>query len=286
MIAPVQCEYLALEGLTQLLHTLSRVRQALNPRLANLYLLMTMFDARTGLSQGVVGEVRRHFPRLFLGTIIPRTVRLGEAPSYGQSILRYDSAGGPTPPTGPWRKRWTGASPGGRLVPPRRAAQRGPRPGPRRPDRAPPEGPESPPPGAPGPRRPRGPPGARPPDGTLLEVELGRIEPNPRQPRRRMEEAELGELANSIREHGLLSPWWSPPSRPAARGAPRYRLVAGERRWQAAKIAGLVRAPVVVREVTPRELLELALVENVQREVLNPLEMARPPTSSWPRSSA
>ena len=58
MIAPVQCEYLALEGLTQLLHTLSRVRQALNPRLANLYLLMTMYDARTGLSQDVVRDVR------------------------------------------------------------------------------------------------------------------------------------------------------------------------------------------------------------------------------------
>jgi chromosome partitioning protein len=93
VIAPVQCEYLALEGLTQLLDTLSRVRRALNPGLTRLFLLMTMYDARTGLSQGVVEEVRRHFPSLFLGTIIPRTVRLGEAPSYGQSILRYDPAG-------------------------------------------------------------------------------------------------------------------------------------------------------------------------------------------------
>jgi chromosome partitioning protein len=93
VIAPVQCEYLALEGLTQLLDTLSRVRRALNPGLTRLFLLMTMYDARTGLSQGVVEEVRRHFPHLFLGTVIPRTVRLGEAPSYGQSILRYDPAG-------------------------------------------------------------------------------------------------------------------------------------------------------------------------------------------------
>ena len=54
---------------------------------------MTMYDARTGLSQDVVRDVRRHYPRLFLETIIPRTVRLGEAPSYGQSILRYDPAG-------------------------------------------------------------------------------------------------------------------------------------------------------------------------------------------------
>lgn len=93
VLAPVQCEYLALEGLTQLLETLRRVREALNPRLQRLFLLMTMFDARTGLAQSVVDEVQRHFPQLFLSAIIPRTVRLGEAPSYGQSILRYDSSG-------------------------------------------------------------------------------------------------------------------------------------------------------------------------------------------------
>ena len=93
VIAPVQCEYLALEGLTLLLDTLRRVREALNPGLRQLFLLMTMFDARLGLSQGVVEEVQRHFPELFLRTIIPRTVRLGEAPSYGQSILRYDPSG-------------------------------------------------------------------------------------------------------------------------------------------------------------------------------------------------
>jgi chromosome partitioning protein len=93
VIAPVQCEYLALEGLTQLLETLRRVRQALNPRLQRLFLLMTMFDPRLGLSRSVVEEVQRHFPELFLRTIIPRSVRLGEAPSYGQSILRYDPLG-------------------------------------------------------------------------------------------------------------------------------------------------------------------------------------------------
>ncbi|MDQ3700186.1 MAG: AAA family ATPase [Chloroflexota bacterium] len=93
VIAPVQCEYLALEGLTQLLDTLRRVRETVNPKLARLFLLMTMFDARTGLSQSVVDEVRRHFPHSFLATIIPRSVRLGEAPSYGQSILRYDPHG-------------------------------------------------------------------------------------------------------------------------------------------------------------------------------------------------
>jgi chromosome partitioning protein len=93
VVAPIQCEYLALEGLTQLLETLRRVREALNPNLRKLFLLMTMFDARTGLAQSVVEEVRTHFPDVILPTIVPRTVRLGEAPSYGLSILRYDPAG-------------------------------------------------------------------------------------------------------------------------------------------------------------------------------------------------
>ena len=93
VVAPVQCEYLALEGLSQLLDTLRRVREVLNPRLRKLFLLMTMYDARTGLAQSVVEEVRTHFPDVILPTIVPRTVRLGEAPSYGLSILRYDPAG-------------------------------------------------------------------------------------------------------------------------------------------------------------------------------------------------
>ena len=93
VVAPIQCEYLALEGLSQLLETLRRVREALNPNLRKLFLLMTMFDARTGLAQSVVEEVRTHFPDVILPTIVPRTVRLGEAPSYGLSILRYDPAG-------------------------------------------------------------------------------------------------------------------------------------------------------------------------------------------------
>lgn len=132
--------------------------------------------------------------------------------------------------------------------------------------------------------------------GRPLEVELGRIERNPRQPRRQMDEQQLADLADSVREHGLLQPLVvtriAPPAGGASAGSapggsagdrdasawaggpPRYRLIAGERRWQAAKIAGLVRVPVVLRDVTPRELLELALVENVQRADLNAVEEA------------
>jgi chromosome partitioning protein len=90
ILIPIQCEYLALEALGQLLNTVQLIRDNLNPRLRIFGMLMTMFDARTNLSQQVVEEVRSHFPELIFGTVIPRSVRMSEAPSYGRSILDYD----------------------------------------------------------------------------------------------------------------------------------------------------------------------------------------------------
>ncbi|MBI5287481.1 MAG: ParA family protein [Chloroflexi bacterium] len=89
VIVPVQCEYLALEGLGQLTSTLELVRRNLNPHLSLRGLLLTMFDGRTNLSQQVADEVRAHFAQTFK-TVIPRSVRLSEAPSHGQSIFQYD----------------------------------------------------------------------------------------------------------------------------------------------------------------------------------------------------
>jgi len=89
VIVPVQCEYLAMEGLTRLLQTIGIVRKSLNPRLTVRGLLMTMFDGRARLSQQVVDEVRRHFPDRVFDTVVPRSIRLGEAPSYGEPILSY-----------------------------------------------------------------------------------------------------------------------------------------------------------------------------------------------------
>jgi ParB family chromosome partitioning protein len=107
-------------------------------------------------------------------------------------------------------------------------------------------------------------------DGSgLLEVDVDRIAPNPRQPRYVLDEAALGELADSIRQHGILQPLIV--TRGEGEG---YLLVAGERRWRAAREAGLRTVPVVVKEVTPRQRLELALVENLQRQDLTPLEEA------------
>jgi chromosome partitioning protein len=89
VVIPVQCEYLALEGLGQLTHTISRVRTALNPQLVIRGLVMTMFDGRAQLAQQVVAEVNKHFPGKVFRTIIPRSVRLAEAPSYGLPISAY-----------------------------------------------------------------------------------------------------------------------------------------------------------------------------------------------------
>lgn len=102
-----------------------------------------------------------------------------------------------------------------------------------------------------------------------MEVDLEAIAPNPWQPRRAAETASLQELADSIRQHGILQPLVV-----TALGEGRYQLIAGERRWHAAKLAGLAQVPVLVREATPEEALELALVENIQRADLNPLEEA------------
>lgn len=103
----------------------------------------------------------------------------------------------------------------------------------------------------------------------ITEVDLDAIEPNPHQPRRRFGEAELAELADSIREHGLVQPLV------VRRLGERYQLVAGERRLRAARMAGLRRVPVVVRNVPEDRLLEVALIENIQRKDLTPLEEAR-----------
>jgi chromosome partitioning protein len=89
VLIPVQCEYLALEGLGHLLKTIYLVRDRLNPRLTIAGVVLTMYDGRTNLSKQVVDEVRRYFPAYVFKTIIPRTVRLGEAPSYGETILSY-----------------------------------------------------------------------------------------------------------------------------------------------------------------------------------------------------
>lgn len=116
-------------------------------------------------------------------------------------------------------------------------------------------------------------PGVRPDPATagqhVEQVPVDRIQPNPYQPRRKFDPDALAELVESVRQHGIVQPLLL---RPEGEG---YRLVAGERRWRAAQAAGLETVPAVVREFSDVEMMEIALVENLQREDLNPIEEAQ-----------
>ena len=112
-------------------------------------------------------------------------------------------------------------------------------------------------------------PAAETPATGMVNVPLAAITRNPMQPRGGIEPEALAELAASIREHGLIQPLVV-----TQQGPEHYQLIAGERRWLAAKAAGLMNVPVIIKEATPQQVLELALVENIQRADLNPLEEA------------
>src|ERR1700741_1834684 len=101
------------------------------------------------------------------------------------------------------------------------------------------------------------------------EVEIDSIVPGPMQPRTHFDESSLESLADSIRSHGIVQPLL------VRRRGEGYELIAGERRWRAAKLAGIARVPVVVKDVPDESLLEIALIENIQRENLNPIEEAQ-----------
>lgn len=106
-------------------------------------------------------------------------------------------------------------------------------------------------------------------DDPIYELEIDLLEPNPLQPRGLITPESLSELVESIRSHGILEPLV------VAKTPAGYQIIAGERRWRASKLAGLARVPVVIKETTPQGMLEMAIVENVQRIDLNPLERAQ-----------
>ena len=91
VLVPVQCEYYALEGLSDLLSTIRIVKRSLNPKIALEGVVLTMYDGRTNLSMQVAEEVKRHFPGQVYATVIPRNVRLSEAPSFGKPVSAYDA---------------------------------------------------------------------------------------------------------------------------------------------------------------------------------------------------
>jgi len=104
---------------------------------------------------------------------------------------------------------------------------------------------------------------------TITEIPIDELRPNPYQPRRVFDEAALAELAQSIREHGVVQPII------VRKGIKGYDIVAGERRWRAAKLAGLTKIPAVIKVFTEEQVMQVALIENLQREDLNPIEIAQ-----------
>jgi ParB family chromosome partitioning protein len=105
-------------------------------------------------------------------------------------------------------------------------------------------------------------------DSGVREVRINEIEPNSEQPRKNFNDAKLSQLSESIKQHGVVQPLI------VQRDGSIYRIVAGERRWRAARLAGLQTVPVIVRELSSRQVMEIALIENIQREDLNPIEEA------------
>lgn len=106
-------------------------------------------------------------------------------------------------------------------------------------------------------------------DERLADVPIGQVKPNPAQPRKRFDEAAIAELANSIKSSGVLQPIVVVPE------GDHYKIIIGERRWRAAQSAGLQKVPVLIRNIPKSQQVEISLVENLQREDLNPIEVAR-----------
>ena len=234
---PIQCEYYALEGLGQLLSNIERVRANLNPGLSVTTIIMTMYDARTRLAEQVVDEVRRHFGDRVCRSVVPRTVRLSEAPSFGQPIIVFD----PTsrgrdglPGTSQGGKRWRAAAgwveASERLYRPTSSRDR----------------------------------------GALCGNFGTAVRPEPTSAREHIStRTGSASLTASVREIGILQPILVRQT-----GENEYELIAGERRWRAARRAGMATIPAIIRTASDSESLQQALIENLNREELNPLEEA------------
>ena len=257
MLVPLQCEFFALEGISQLMRTIELVRRGLNPALDLQGIVLTMFDRRNNLSDLVAADARGFFGDRVYDTVIPRNIRISEAPSHGKPVLLYDfrSAGaqayihlaaellrrersqqgassmsakdaGPRLGRGlaalmgeaAARPEPPAAQPGIRAIGDRHAATR--------------------------------PVPAARPDGRRRPGRAGRLDPRPRR-------AAAAAGARRI------------PRRPG-----HYQIIAGERRWRAAGAAGLHEVPALVRALSDSDAMAAALVENLQREDLNPIEEA------------
>ena len=281
VLIPIQCEYYALEGVGQLLRNIEMVKAHLNPHLNVSTVILTMYDGRTRLADQVAEDVRAHFGDKVLRTVIPRSVKVSEAPGYGMTILDYDpgsrgamsymdasrelaargaDAERTTPMTQPPRKR-SGLGRGlASLIPTGPAdtesASMGHRMGDAAADVVLGGAPEQSAVGA-----------------VYREIDPSAIERNPRQPRQVFDEEALAELVHSIREFGLMQPIVVRARVRRSRGAgtsSSWGSAAGGQPRQ----AGLATIPAIVRETADDSMLRDALLENIHRVQLNPLEEA------------
>ena len=253
VLIPLNCEYFALEGLADLVATLRRVRASLNPALDIAGVLMTMYDERTNLGQQVARDIRAFFQDRVYTTVIPRNIRLGEAPSHGVPAARLRCASRAAPrPTSRWRAKCSAAkarrprSRSSNMAEKRPALGRGL-------SALIPDAPPAPPASV----------------ERSLDVDIDLLRPNKFQPRTHMDDARIEDLSRSIKSNGVIQPI---VVRQTDSG---YEIVAGERRWRASQRAGLLKVPVVVRDIPEERLLAAALIENIQREDLNPIEEAQ-----------
>ena len=254
VLVPLQCEFYALEGLSQLMRTIERVQRALNPRLELQGVLLTMYDQRNNLCDQVAAGCARSFRRQGVRHDDPAQCAHCRGAVARQAGIDLRSRLRRRAGLYPARRR--GVAPQRRRHPQDPMSERARR---RQLGRGlatlfgETEGGSS----------------ADPAPQRRVPIEL--IRPGAFQPRRRFGEAELDALAQSIREKGIIQPLLV---RPLAGEEAAFELIAGERRWRAAQRVGMHEVPVIVRPLTDSEALEIALVENLQREDLSALEEA------------
>lgn len=245
---PIQCEYYALEGVTKLLESMKMVKSRLNKGLDTYGVLMTMYDSRTSLSNQVVEEVQSYFGDKAFETLIPRTVKISEAPSFGEPVITYapQNKGAKAymnlakeVSSVPSVKKRGGLGRGLNALVSEAEYETG------------------------------GSAASASNAASETKLPIEDIVPNPNQPRIHFNETELRELSESIKEHGVLQPLL------VRKHGNGYEIIAGERRYQASKLAGLEELPVIIKDVNDEEMLALALIENLQRSDLNPVEEAK-----------
>ena len=249
VIIPVQAEYFALEGISKLLNTIKIIKSKLNPALEIEGFLLTMYDSRLRQANQIYDEVKRHFQELVFNTVIQRNVKLSEAPSYGVPTILYDAES-----TGAKNhlalakeiiNRNKQKKEEDMATQKRNALGRG-LDALLSMDDVKTEG-----------------------SSSINEIELAKITVNPNQPRREFDETALQELADSIAEIGIIQPITL-----RKLSDDEYQIIAGERRYRASQRAGLKTIPAYIRTADDENMMEMALIENIQREDLNAVEIA------------